>query len=77
MMLMVVMVVMIRAAVKMVVVVMMMMMMAVVAVVRARAWWDRVGFFVPKTSYNSYNYTLPSLLMKNSRKRKSINCEFL
>ena len=33
--------------------------MAVLAVVRARAWWDRVGFFVPKTSYNTYNDNLP------------------
>ena len=52
MMLMVVMVVMIRVAVKMVVVAVMMVVvvavMAVVAVVRARVWWDRVGFFVPK-----------------------------
>ena len=52
------MVVMIRVAVKMVVVAVVVV-MAVVAVVCARAWWDRVGFFVPQTSYNTYNYTLP------------------
>ena len=55
------MVVMIRVALKMVVVAVVVVVgvMAVVAVVCARAWWDRVGFFVPQTSYNSYNYTLP------------------
>ena len=30
----------------------------------------------PQTSYNGYNYTLPSLLMKKRRRRKSIICEF-
>ena len=55
------MVVMIRVALKMVVVAVVVVVgvMAVVAVVCEPAWWDRVGFFVPKTSYNTYNYTLP------------------